>query len=96
MMATTAARNAVSSICFGHIDRIALRVRYVCVSVRSALGTSTCARRRIVPKRARTQLRGRPISEKALVILECEEAFENTELFVLNGSVHLLDGRGEL
>ncbi len=44
-------------------------------------------RRRIVPKRARAQLRGRPISEKALVILECEEACENTELFPSHDTV---------
>jgi hypothetical protein len=39
---------------------------------------------RMGPKRARAQLRGRPISETALVILECKEAFENTELSPLN------------
>lgn len=48
------------------------------VSVLRALAISVCARRRISPKRGRAQLRGRPISKKALVILECKEAFEKT------------------
>src|SRR6516225_9422462 len=50
------------------------------LSVLSTLGIWVCARRSIAPRRARVQRRGRPISEKALVILDCEEAFENTEL----------------
>src|SRR5215471_7450055 len=50
------------------------------VSDLSTLGIWVCARRSIAPRRARVQRRGRPISEKALVILECNEAFENTEL----------------
>ena len=54
------------------------------VSVRRAQATSARARRWIGPKGARAQLRGRPISEKALVILECKEAFANTELSPLN------------
>src|SRR5262245_60836303 len=42
----------------------------------------TCRRmpRSIAPRRARVQLRGRPISEKALVILDCNEAFETLKL----------------
>src|SRR6516225_3437551 len=47
------------------------------VSDLSTLGIWVCARRSIAPRRARVQRRGRPISEKALVILECNEAFEN-------------------
>ena len=41
-----------------------------------------CARRSIAPRRARMQRRGRPISEKALVILECNAAWRRlrTEL----------------
>src|SRR5262249_8295248 len=50
------------------------------VSDLSTLGIWVCARRSIGPRRARVQRRGRPISEKELVILECNEAFENTEL----------------
>jgi len=49
---------------------------------------------RIVPKRARAQLRGRPMSEKALVILECKEAFANTELSPLNEQVQPQRGPG--
>src|SRR6516162_5335524 len=56
----------------------------VSVSDRRGLTTSPFARRGIGPKRARAQLRGRPISEKALVVMECKEAFENTELSPLN------------
>jgi hypothetical protein len=57
-----------------------------CVGVSDlrALAISACVRRRIVPKRARARLRGRPMSEKALVILECEEVFENKQLFPSN------------
>src|SRR5262249_2954073 len=43
----------------------------------STLGIWVCARRSIAPRRPRVQRRGRPISEKALVILECNEAFAN-------------------
>ena len=46
----------------------------------------TCALRSRGPLRARAQLRGRPIPEKALVILECNEAFENTELSLWNAN----------
>jgi len=63
------------------------------VSVLCALATSACERRWIGPKRARVLLRGRPISEKALVILECKEAFANTELSPLNAR---LSCRGRL
>src|SRR5262245_41014049 len=42
----------------------------------------------IAPRRARVQRRGRPISEKALAILECNEAFENTELSPWNDLAH--------
>ena len=61
-------------------------LRYFGVSVRRALATSACEHRWIGPKRARAQLRGRPISEKALIILECKEAFANTELSPLNNT----------
>src|SRR5262249_22639674 len=47
--------------------------------------------RPLAPRRARVQLRGRPISEKALVMLECNEAFENTELSPWNDCIHLPD-----
>jgi hypothetical protein len=40
--------------------------------------------RLISSKRARAQFRGRPLFEKVLVILECKEAFESTELPLLN------------
>src|SRR5262249_34913452 len=60
----TAARNGNSRIALG-------------VSVLSTLGIWVCARRSIAPRRARVQRRGRPISDKALVILQCNEAFEN-------------------
>jgi hypothetical protein len=56
------APTAILPICCGHIDRG--------VSDLGALAISACARWQIVPKRARAQLRGRPISEKALVLLE--------------------------
>src|SRR6516162_5358541 len=49
----------------------------------------------IGPKRARAQLRGRPISEKALVILECKEAFAKTVLSPLNAIAHLPGPLGE-
>src|SRR5262249_8018906 len=50
------------------------------VSDLSTLGIWVCARRSIAPRRARVQRRGRPISVKALVILECNEAFEKKAL----------------
>src|SRR5262249_43163500 len=59
------------------------------VSVLSTPGIWVCARRSTAPWRARVQLRGRPISEKALVVLECNEAFENTELSPWNATAHL-------
>src|SRR5262249_47501 len=65
------------------------------VSDLSTLGIWVCARRSIGPRRARVQRRGRPISEKALVILECNEAFENTELSPWNAQAHLPSGRRE-
>ena len=70
-----------SVACSRHIDRG--------VSVLSTLGIWVCARRSIAPRRARVQRRGRPISEKALVILECNEAFENTELSPWNAKAKL-------
>jgi hypothetical protein len=48
-----------------------------------------CAWRSIAPRRARVQLRGRPIFENALVILECNEAVGNPELSPWNDCVHL-------
>src|SRR5436189_258145 len=48
--------------------RVVLIVRGV--SDLGALAISACAQRSISPKHARAQLRGRPISEKVLVILE--------------------------
>jgi hypothetical protein len=65
-------------------------VTYFGASDLRALAISAGARRRIAPKRARAQLRGRLISEKALVILECEEAFENTALLPLNDTAQRL------
>jgi hypothetical protein len=59
--------NAKSQVAFG-------------VSVVRALVISACVRMSITPRRARVQRRGRQISEKALVILQFNEAFENTEL----------------
>jgi len=70
----TGERNAKSQIAVG-------------MSVLRALAISAFARRRIVPKRARAQLRGRPISEKALVFLEYEEAFENSATTPFNRGV---------
>lgn len=63
------------------------------VSVLRALTTSGCARRWIGSKGARAQLRGRPIPEKASVILECKEAFENTELSPWNVRLTCRAGR---
>jgi hypothetical protein len=50
----------------------------VSVSDFSTLGIWVCARRSIAPRRASVQRRGRPISDKPLVI--CNEAFENKKL----------------
>ena len=59
------------------------------VSDLTALAISACVRRSISPKHARAQLRARPISEKALVILEFKEAVENTDLSPLNAKAQL-------
>ena len=62
---------------------------YFGVVVLSALATLSCTLRSRGPERARTLVRGRPISEKVLVILGYKEACENTELSPLNDIVHL-------
>jgi hypothetical protein len=51
------------------------------VSVFRMLGTRICAQRSIA-------LRGRPKSQKVLDILEGNEAFEKTELFLWNDEAH--------
>ena len=70
---------------FGRVwtEALLLPLRAVCRPsarwrLRLACGGGLC-------RSAQAQLRGHPISAKALVILECEEAFENPELFPLDG-----------
>src|SRR5262249_9061394 len=60
-----------------------------CVGVagRSRLRTAHWMLRSISSKRAKAQFRGWLLFEKVLVILECKEAFESTELALLNAQV---------
>src|SRR5689334_2510097 len=57
------------------------------VSDLSTLGIWICARRSLAPRRASLQRRGRPISKKALFILECNAACEDTALSPWNDNV---------
>jgi hypothetical protein len=65
-------------------------------TVRNSFGVSGCARwalrlaRMSIPlMRANAQLRSRPMSEKALIILECEDPFENMKSSPLNDEAHV-------
>jgi hypothetical protein len=74
-----------SGKCCGLIDRRA-QSRARCFGVVGPERAAVFGLRAEVERTAarKSALRGRPISEKALVILECKEACENTELAPLN------------